>query len=99
MAESILSLSGVRADIDQYHILHGVGLVQYLSEDNRVAEQARAVADTLCSAKPGSVHHTLALTRPDLDTVAAGLDAEYRHFLEQIITDEADQGMADFLNR
>ena len=26
MAESILSLSGVRADIDQYHILHGVDL-------------------------------------------------------------------------
>ncbi len=26
MAESILSLSSVRADIDQYHILHGVDL-------------------------------------------------------------------------
>ena len=39
------------------------------------------------------------LARPDLDTVAAGLDAEFRHFLEHIVSDEADQGMADFLNR
>ena len=76
-----------------------VGLVQYLSADDQVAERARAVADTLCSAKPGSVQHTLALARPDLDTVAAGLDAEFRHFLEQIVSDEADRGMADFLNR
>ncbi|HCQ34685.1 MAG TPA: enoyl-CoA hydratase/isomerase family protein, partial [Alcanivorax sp.] len=27
------------------------------------------------------------------------LDAEFRHFLEHIVSDEADQGMADFLNR
>ncbi|HEX5677631.1 MAG TPA: enoyl-CoA hydratase/isomerase family protein, partial [Alcanivorax sp.] len=76
-----------------------LGLVQYLSEDDQVADHARAVADTLRSAKPGSVNHTLALTRPNLETVAAGLDAEYQHFLEQIVSDEADRGMADFLSR
>lgn len=91
-----IQLTNRRLDAEE---AHRVGLVQYLSEDNKVAEQARAVADTLCSAKRGSVQHTLALTRPDLDTVAAGLDAEFRHFLEQIVSDEADQGMADFLNR
>ncbi|HBS16072.1 MAG TPA: enoyl-CoA hydratase/isomerase family protein, partial [Alcanivorax sp.] len=64
-----IQLTNRRLDAEE---AHRVGLVQYLSEDNKVAEQARAVADTLCSAKRGSVHHTLALTRPDLDTVAAG---------------------------
>lgn len=76
-----------------------LGLVQYLAADDDVGARARAVADTLCAAWPGSVHRTLALMRPDRARVAAGLDNEYRHFLEQIVTDEAERGMAAFLNR
>jgi len=57
------------------------------------------VGRTVRDARPASVGHTLALTRPNRTTVAAGLEAEYQHFLEQIDTDEADQGMAAFLER
>ena len=76
-----------------------VGLVQYRAEHGAVMEQALAVAAKLRAARPEAVRHTLALTRPDVERVAAALDAEYRHFLEQIITDEADQGMAAFLGQ
>jgi len=91
-----IQLTNRRVDAEEAHRL---GLVQYLAEDSDLADRTRTVAEALRTAKPGSVRHTLALTRPDLDTVAAGLDAEYRHFLEQIISDEADRGMAAFLNK
>lgn len=76
-----------------------LGLVQYLAEQDRVLDQALNVAATIAAAQPHSVRHTLALTRPDAARVAAGLDAEYQHFLEQIVTEEADRGMAAFLQR
>jgi len=76
-----------------------LGLVQYLAEEGGVADRARAVAERLRTARPGSLRHTLALTRPDPERVARLLDAEYLHFLEQIDSDEADRGMAAFLGR
>ncbi|WP_339752546.1 enoyl-CoA hydratase/isomerase family protein [uncultured Marinobacter sp.] len=91
-----IQLTNRRVDAEEAHRL---GLVQYLTEEGHLADRTRTVAEALRAAKPGSVRHTLALTRPDLDIVAAGLDAEYRHFLEQIVSDEADQGMATFLNK
>lgn len=76
-----------------------LGLVQYLADEGGVADKAAEVAGRLRAAKPGSVRHTLTLTRPDPERVARALDAEYRHFLEQIDSDEADRGMAAFLGR
>ncbi|ASK33747.1 enoyl-CoA hydratase [Alcanivorax sp. N3-2A] len=76
-----------------------LGLLQYLADDNGVLDQANAIAATIAAAKPASVAHTLTLNRPDSQRVAAGLEAEYRHFLEQIVSDEADRGMKAFLER
>jgi len=89
-----IQLTNRRLDADEAHQL---GLVQYRAEDTGAT--ARAVAENIRDAKPHSVRRTLALTRPDRATVAAGLEAEYRHFLEQIESDEADRGMAAFLKK
>lgn len=78
---------------------HRIGLVQYLSDAGSERDTARRLANRIGRGKAGSLAHTLTLTRPDPGLTAAGLDAEYRHFLEQIRTDEADQGMSDFLRR
>lgn len=50
----------------------------------------------LTTMQPGSVARTKAMLAGDC---AAGLDAELRNFLDQIDSDEADAGMARFLNR
>jgi len=74
-----------------------LGLLQTLvAEDHLDAEVARIIA-TLACAKPASVQRTLALTRPARARVAAALQAERAQFLEQIVGEEADAGMAAFL--
>ena len=78
---------------------HARGLVQRLADDGQTREQALALAAELQTRWPGSVRRTLALTRPDADTVAAALEAEKAAFLEQIVSDEAEAGMAAFLSR
>ncbi|MGI9575951.1 enoyl-CoA hydratase/isomerase family protein [Alloalcanivorax xenomutans] len=78
---------------------HRIGLVQHLVNEGEEQDQALALAGRLCRAQPSSVRHTLALTRPDPHRVRAALDDERQHFLEQIDSDEADSGMADFLAR
>ncbi len=75
------------------------GLATRTAEDGRVEEEAHRLAQTLRGKIPGSVRRTLQLTRPDLQRVAAALDAELRNFLEQISTGEADRGMAAFLDK
>lgn len=76
-----------------------LGLVQHLAEDGDVAGRATRVAARVAAARPDSVRRTLTLTRPDPERIAPALDAEYRHFLEQIGGEEADRGMAEFLGR
>lgn len=78
---------------------HILGLVQYRAEVGDLALHTLKVASSIRDKQPGSLRHTLALGRPDRARVAAGLEAEYRHFLEQIESDEADRGMAAFLKR
>lgn len=76
---------------------HRLGLLQRLVAADRLdAEQDTCLA-TLSHAGPGSVAHTLAQLRPDPHGVAAGLERERQRFLEQIDTDEAEQGMRAFL--
>jgi 2-(1,2-epoxy-1,2-dihydrophenyl)acetyl-CoA isomerase len=78
---------------------HRTGLVQYLCNTGDGLATAQSLANGIRQRKPGSLGRTLTLTRPDPGQTAAGLDAEYRHFLEQISSDEADRGMAEFLGR
>lgn len=75
------------------------GILQHLAEDGDVAGLANDLARRISLAKSGAMRRTLTLTRPMPERVAAGLNAEYRHFLEQIETPEADQGMAEFLGQ
>lgn len=78
---------------------HHLGIFSHLSEPNELAARTEEVVADLLRACPGSVAHTQALLRPDPETIRAGLDNEQKRFLEQIMTPEAEQGMADFLSR
>jgi 2-(1,2-epoxy-1,2-dihydrophenyl)acetyl-CoA isomerase len=73
------------------------GLIQELVAEAQLEARAAELAGTLAGKKRGSIRHTLSLCRPEPDRVAAALEAERRHFLEQIVSDEADAGMARFL--
>jgi 2-(1,2-epoxy-1,2-dihydrophenyl)acetyl-CoA isomerase len=91
-----IQLTNRVVDADEAYRL---GLAQYRAGADDTGTRALDVARTVRDARPASVGHTLALTRPNRTTVAAGLEAEYQHFLEQIDSDEADRGMAAFLKR
>lgn len=91
-----VQLLNQRIDVDEARRL---GLVS-----PRVCEQAPLAtaleqAARIRQAQPRSTGHTLALMRPNRVTVSRRLDAERRHFLDQIETDEAETGMAAFLGR
>ena len=75
------------------------GLVQHLADEGQTRQQALTLAAELQTRWAGSVRGTLALTRPAPDAVAAGLEAEKKAFVEQIVSDEAEAGMAAFLSR
>ncbi|MDN3518939.1 enoyl-CoA hydratase/isomerase family protein [Aquisalimonas lutea] len=74
------------------------GLVHRLAAEGEVLAAARGLARELETDRPGSVRRTLALTRPDPAAVERGLRAEEDAFVEQIVSDEAEQGMAAFLS-
>lgn len=78
---------------------HQNGLGQYLAASGEELSTAWTLANQVRARQPGSVARTLRLNRPDPGQVAGALEQEYRQFLEQIVTDEADQGMAAFLGR
>jgi len=74
-----------------------LGLLHTLVPENKLDAALATLLTDLQRAKPGSVSHTLSLMRPGRERIAAALEAEREHFLQQIETDEADAGMADFL--
>ncbi len=63
-----------------------------------VQREARAIAESIAEKKAGSVRRAKRLMW-DGDELAARLDAERAQFVEQIATEEAWQGMADFLEK
>lgn len=91
-----VQLLNQRIDSDEARRL---GLVSPITGPHDVYEDAIERAGRIRDAWPGSIDHTLALMRPDIDVVARALDAERRHFLDQIETEEAAAGMATFLGR
>lgn len=65
-----------------------------------VRHEARTIAQNIAQKKWGSVRRAKRLMwDPNGDALAARLDAERAQFVEQIATDEAWQGMADFLEK
>ncbi|MFW5825486.1 MAG: enoyl-CoA hydratase/isomerase family protein [Marinobacter sp.] len=75
------------------------GLAQYGARAGEELATAFTLAGTLARRKAGAVAQTLRLNRPDPQQTAAALERECEAFLAQIVTDEADRGMAEFLGR
>jgi 2-(1,2-epoxy-1,2-dihydrophenyl)acetyl-CoA isomerase len=75
------------------------GLAQYGPAAGDELSKALAIATTLTRHRPCSIARTLRLNRPDPEQSARALERELEQFLEQIVTDEADRGMAEFLGR
>jgi len=78
---------------------HRLGLLQYLVPEDALDAEVVRITKTLQQAQPGSLRRTLTLLRPAREQIAAMLEAERQQFLAQIVTDEADAGMAQFLAR
>ena len=71
------------------------GLASRIVPAESIRDEARAVAQDLAAKKPGSVRHTRRLLAQG--DWAARLEAERAHFVEQIVTEEARQGISAFL--
>ena len=73
------------------------GLACSIVPTKKIRERAQKVAQTIANMKTGSIRHThrlLANLQPDL---GMRLSTERMHFVHQIMTKEAQEGMAEFL--
>jgi 2-(1,2-epoxy-1,2-dihydrophenyl)acetyl-CoA isomerase len=75
------------------------GIAQYIVPSAQIREEARTVAEALVQKKAGSIQRAKRLLWGDVDALIARLEAERQHFVQQIITAEAQQGMEAFLQR
>jgi 2-(1,2-epoxy-1,2-dihydrophenyl)acetyl-CoA isomerase len=75
------------------------GLATEIVPGDEVDERAAAVALELAEMKPAAVGSARRLLHRDLDGVAARLEDEKDAFVRQILTSEAQKGMAAFLGR
>lgn len=73
------------------------GLANRIVSGEQIQEEAQQVAQDIAAKKPGSIRHTKRLLNLDRDQVAARLEAERDHFLQQIATTEAQDGFRNFL--
>ena len=75
------------------------GLANEVVAADRLQEIAVAAATKIATYPAGTMRTAKALLRCDRETLAAGLEAERRRFLELIGTPEAQAGVDDFLRR
>lgn len=75
------------------------GLATRLVPAGDIRRAAWTAAQAIAEQKASSVAHTKHLLWADRDAIAARLEAERRHFVQQITTDEARQGMRAFLEK
>lgn len=73
------------------------GLANRLVPAGRIREEAQRVARAIAAKKPSSIRHTKRLLYMNRDEIAAGLEEELDHFLQQIVTKEAQDGLRTFL--
>jgi 2-(1,2-epoxy-1,2-dihydrophenyl)acetyl-CoA isomerase len=73
------------------------GMASDIVPAENIAARAAEIADVIAGMQPGSVRHTKVRLSGDLAAIAAGLEDERRHFVDQIVTAEAREGMARFL--
>jgi enoyl-CoA hydratase/carnithine racemase len=73
------------------------GLASRLVPAERIREEALNAAQEIAAKKPGSIGHTKRLLGTALGDIRAGLEAERAHFVQQIATPEARQGILAFV--
>lgn len=73
------------------------GLAAEIVDATAIRGRAREIATEMSRLKPAATASTKRLLHPDLAAVAAGLEAERRAFIAQIVTPEARRGMESFL--
>ncbi|MBI5564262.1 MAG: enoyl-CoA hydratase/isomerase family protein [Chloroflexi bacterium] len=73
------------------------GLVNRVVEANRLYAEAQAAAELIVTMKINSVRRSIQLLREHKLAALPKLQAELNQFVEQIITEEAQQGMREFL--
>lgn len=73
------------------------GIAQELVGADDLSEAAMRSASGIADHKHGSLVHSKQLLAGDLADIESRLDAEREHFVHQIVTTEAREGMARFL--
>ncbi|WLD59305.1 enoyl-CoA hydratase/isomerase family protein [Salinispirillum sp. LH 10-3-1] len=76
---------------------HHLGLLTYLVSATELTEATHEVVQQITTGYRSSHRHTLTLMRPEPIQLAAKLRAEQHLFCQQIMTPDADHGMAAFL--
>jgi 2-(1,2-epoxy-1,2-dihydrophenyl)acetyl-CoA isomerase len=74
------------------------GLANRVVPADRIRDEALSVARELAAKKPGSLRQTKRLLGAALGDLGTRLEAERTRFVEQIMTEEARQGIAAFLD-
>ena len=75
------------------------GLANRVVAADQIQAEALALAKAIAAKKQGSIRHTKQLLHLDRGEIAARLDAELDHFVQQMITTEAIDGFRDFVER
>jgi 2-(1,2-epoxy-1,2-dihydrophenyl)acetyl-CoA isomerase len=73
------------------------GLASRIVLADRIREEALSLAQDLAAMKAGSIGHAKATLGPACNDLEARLEAERARFVQQIVTDEARQGIEAFL--
>jgi len=74
------------------------GLASRVVPAEQIGEEVLSVARELATRKPGNVRHTKRLLHAAWGDLAGRLEAERIRFVEQIVTEEARQGIVDFVD-
>lgn len=75
------------------------GLANRIVPADQIQAEALALAAAIAAKKPGSIRHTKRLLHLNRAEVAARLDTELDHFVQQMVTLEAIDGFRDFVNQ
>jgi 2-(1,2-epoxy-1,2-dihydrophenyl)acetyl-CoA isomerase len=73
------------------------GIANRIVPADRIRAEALAVANNIAAKKPGSIGHTKQLLNWHREELAARLDAELDHFVDQMVNGEGLAGFEEFL--
>jgi 2-(1,2-epoxy-1,2-dihydrophenyl)acetyl-CoA isomerase len=73
------------------------GMAVRLVDATQIQAAAKETANRIASMKPGSIGHTRQMLNANRSLIAHGLEREKRHFVQQVTTPEARQGILDFV--